>query len=332
MSRLLDALRTILLDDPSSIEALPPADAWRIAALLEANRLEPVVYRKAEDLGAEAKISLERMTAWRLAHVLSVGRTIAFAESLREIVAIAGSLRAPVRLLRGTQLAFFVHQSPQERPLDDLEIQTLPESALRLHLELKGRRFLELDDVGVEDPVPEEGPVMPRLARDGVTVRIWRRSCRSVENAPWDPFSDPEVAPSRPRILRPEPLILLLAEDLANRQFRHALRTVFDLHIVRLRLRPSWPDLVDLAARAGLVVEAYLALEVAGTVLGRDGEDGPCPELRARCGDQRPRLDLLRKMCLNSAILHAVPWRLSRHIQELLADARTAAAPAAAER
>lgn len=324
MSRILSALRDVLVEDPSAIEDLPPADRARVAALLEANRLEALAYVHLKERGGEDRVSPEILAGWKLAYALAVGRSLAYAEALREALDLAASKALPVRLLRGTQLAFFAYPRPETRPLDDLELQTPLDSAAAFHRALKSLRFSELEDVGVEGPPdPCDGVrALPLLARDGVTLRVHRKSLVGPGSAPWDPFSDSARTFSRPRILKPEPLVVLLAEEAARRSFCRSLRTLVDLHVVSEVLRPSWSDVVDLAVQAELALETYVALALLGDAFGPAAEEGCLEELRARSGCAPAALELLEKLARAAVSLYPLPPRLAEFVERLLRTSR----------
>lgn len=324
MSRTLPELRAILLEDPSAIVDLPPAERARVAALLEANRLEALAYVRLKERGSEDRVPPEILAAWKLAYALAVGRSLAYAEALREALDLAASKALPVRLLRGTQLAFFAYPRPETRPLDDLELQTPPDAAGILHRALKSLRFSELEDVAVEGPPDpgDDGRALPLLARDGVTLRVCRKSLLGRDSAPWDPFSDSARAFSRPRILKPEPLVVLLAEEAARRSFCRSLRTIVDLHVVSEVLRPSWGDVADLAAEAGLALETYLALVVLADAFGPAAEESCLEELRARSGCAPAALELLKKLARAAVALYPLPARLAEFVGRLLRTSR----------
>lgn len=320
MSRIHQALRTILLEDPAEIEALRPEEKYRVASLLEANRLEPFVYYRLQEEKAESRVSEELLAVWKLAHLLAVSRTLAYAEALEEILDLAAREKIPVRLLRGTQLAFFAYPKPEARPLDDLELQAPPDSAADLHEAAKSLRFLEIEDLSLD---PEEDPeALPQLAREGVTLRIFRRSLRKEASAPWDPFSNEPRAQAAPRILRPEPLVILLAEDAARRSFCHSLRTLVDLHVVAESLVPCWEQVAELAAQTDLALETYLALALVEGILGLAVDRECLHELREKSGCPEEAVRLLEKLSRLAVSLYPAPARLARFVERVMRSAR----------
>jgi hypothetical protein len=327
LSSLHSALRTILLEDPAKIEAIPHACASRLGALLEANRLEPLVYKRLKDAGTEESVSPERLASWKMAYVLSVGRALAYADALKEVLAAASARRLPVRLLRGTQLAFFVYPSPELRPLVDIEVQTPPESATELHFALRMRRFLELESL--RDDGAQAPHRLSLLAREGVTVAIHRRSAQGLSAAPWDPFSDSARNLSRPRILRPEPLLVLLASDLAAARYSNALQTLCDLHVVVTILRPDWSEVERIAQEARLCLETTVALRLLGGLLGTPLDESVIQDLEGRSGIRGAHRELLLKLASTAITLYPASWRLSCFVERLLAEGRREPAAAA---
>ena len=318
MSRFVGVLRETLLGDPAAIESLPPRQASRLDRLLEANRLEPLVYHGLRSRGQEEKISPERLASWKMAYLLSVGRSLAFGEALREVLAVAGALRIPVRLLRGTQLGFFVYPSPELRPLLHLEVQTPPESAAELQVALRSRRFHEMEELWSDEACDKHR--LPTLAREGVTVRIHKRP--SVTATPWDGFSDSARNLHQPRLLTAEPLLALLCQDAARQSFCHSLLTIHDMHVVVERLQPRWEKLGQIARESNLALEIHLALTLLGDVLGTpiDGEFLKEMEERSHHGESRHKL--LRKLAMTAATQHPASFRLGGFIGRLMEEAR----------
>lgn len=315
MSRLHSALSKILLEDPASVEGLPRNEGTRLGELLESSRLEPILYKRLKDGQAEERLSPERLAAWKMAYVLSVGRSLAFGEALEEIIQIAARIGTPVRLLRGTHLAFFVYPSPELRPLGDLDIQTPHEFAVELQYALRRRRFLEIEDLD-----PARVHCLPRLAREGVTVRIHKRS--TPDPMPWDAFSESARHLSRPRLLRPEPLLVHLAQDASARSFCHSLLSLHDMHVVVEKLKPDWERVFAVAREANLSMETHLAIGLVEDLLG------PCvPQEFARDFEElgswaTSRRDLLRKLSRTAVVQYPASWRLSTFIGRVLKEAR----------
>lgn len=328
MSSLHRALRTILLEDPARIEALPRACAYRLGALLEANRLEPLLYKRLKEAGTEDEVSPERLASWKMAYVLSIGRALAYADALKDVLAVASAHRIPVRLLRGTQLAFFVYPGPELRPIVDVEIQTPPESATEFHVALRTHRFLELESLREGGAHPAHR--LPVLAREGVTVSVHRRSAQGLPYAPWDPFSDSARSLSRPRILRPEALFVLLAHDLAAARYCHSLQTLHDLHLVATTLHPDWEEVRRIAREARLCAETAIALRLLGGLLETPTDPSAVADLQERAALGAAPLKLLLKLAATALTLYPASWRLAAFVGKMLAEARRE--PAAAGR
>jgi hypothetical protein len=320
LSRLESALRTTLLDDPASIETLPPSIALRLDRLFEGNRLEPLLFRRAKDLKTLDALSIERLTAWKTAGVLSVGRSLAFAESLREIMTTAAEHKVPVKLLKGTQVAFFVYPEPSLRPLVDREIQTPPEMAPRLQFALKTRRFLEVESPW--SPTGQDGIHLPTLAREGVTVKIHRRSAQRIPAAPWDTFTDSARHLLRPRLLSSEPLLLLLGHDLALRNFCHSLLELHDIHLLLGRGRLDWNRFLGLARETNLVLETWLSLSLAQAVLGSPVDAAALQELGELAAVSPARKESLLALARASVLQYPASWKLSVYLGKVLEACR----------
>jgi hypothetical protein len=253
-----------------------------------------------------------------------VGRSLAFGETLREILSLAGQIKTPVRLLRETQAAFFVYPSPELRPLDTLDIQTPPEFAGKLHYVLKMKNFVELE--GMQRHQGAESHYLPQLVKDGVPIRVCRRSARLLRPAPWDSFSESARNFSQPRILQPEPLFVLLAHDAAERRYCHSLLGLVDMHVLLEKYPPRWSEISRVAVEAGQALETYVALRLLRDILAEpvDGETLKGLEEPSACSPSRR--ELLVKMAGAAVSQYPAPWRLAQFIGRLLGETRSEAA------
>lgn len=320
MSRLLNALRTVLLEDPRILGEIPRAEMVRICELLEVNHLEPLAYSRLRETGGEDGVPADRLSSWKIAYVLSKGRALAYAEALREILGIAAGLRLPVRLLRGTQLAFFQYPAPELRPVHQLEIQAPPESAVELHFALKLHRYVEEESL-----LPHEAarrPSLPRLAKEGVQVSVYKRSALHIRRAPWDPFTDSARDLFQPRLLSAEPLVVLLAHDLAARSYCHSLADLHDLHFVMERSSPNLDRVLHLATETGMSLEVYLALRLARDVLRTPVDERVLHDLALHGAWDAAKRELLEKLSRAAIGQYPASWRLSRFTTKLLGVTR----------
>jgi hypothetical protein len=299
---------------------MPSREASALSQLLEASRLEPMLYWRLRAARREDAVSIERITAWKTAYLLSAGRALAFGEALQEITDIAATLKIPVRLLKGTQMAFFVYSSPELRPLGDLEIQAPPESATDLQVALRSRRFMEIEDPWGRD-CPERHH-LPTLAREGVTIKLHKTSTPRLSPAPWDDFSESARNLSRPRLLRPEPLLALQSCDMADRSYCHSLTTLHDMHVVIEKSRPDWEKLASLARDTQLFVEIYLSFKLLGEILNSPVDPEFMREMADRSGAQEAAVELLRKVARTAILQYPASWRLARFTRKLLAEVR----------
>lgn len=323
MSRISTAVRTILLEDPAFLESLSRNEAARLDELFESNRLEPLLFGRLQETEGENRMSVERLARWKMAYVLSKGRSLAYGEALEEVLRVAAGIGSPLRLLRGTHLAFFVYARPELRPLSDLEVQTPPELAAELQYALRIRRFHEMEDLLRDER--QGNHCLPRLAREGVTVRIHKRSTPGMDPAPWDGFTDSARHLLRPRLLRTEPLIVLLSHDLASRRYCHSLLALHDLHQVVEILEPSWDDMLHVVQEAGQILETWLALRTLHDVFGSPVDCDLVSELEARSGCDGVRRQLLLKLTRSALLQYPASWRLWKFCGRLLEEARRGA-------
>jgi hypothetical protein len=217
-------------------------------------------------------------------------------------------------------MAFFVYSSPELRPLGDLEVQAPPESATDLQVALRSRRFMEIEDPWGRD-CPERHH-LPTLAREGVTIKIHKTSTPRLQPAPWDDFSESARNLSRPRLLRPEPLLALLSCDMAERSFCHSLITLHDMHMVIEKYHPDWERIASLARETQLFVEMYLSFKLLEEILNSPVDSEFLREMAERSGAQEAPMDLLRKLARTAILQYPASWRLARFTRKLLAEVR----------
>jgi hypothetical protein len=269
MSNLAAAFRRVLLESPAAIEKLPHEEAHHLDRLFESNSLESALYSRARSLGETARLGPERESAWRIAFLLATARAGAYGEALEETRELAERLDVPARLLPAAQLAFFVHENPESRPLASLDVQVPRDRADDFRRALKGKRFFETDDL--LDIDYRRHHFLRPLERDGVVVKVHVRTTPLLEEAPWDAFSEEASGLQR---LDAESAALCIACDIWSRGFAHSLASFRDLRTVLQALQPSSPRLRELSVAADIVLEAGVVLRSLESLLG------PCVDPR----------------------------------------------------
>jgi hypothetical protein len=321
-SAIGEAIRAILLENPAAIEHLPAGDGSLVDRLLEANGLEPHVCDLAARHGVESLISPRRLSGWRMARLMAVARTTVFGEALREVLELAAAREIPVRLLPATQVAFRVLSGPELRPLSSLDIQVPRGRERELQLALKTRRFFEVEDLVSVDY--EDHHHLRPLERDGVTVKVHRRSASDLRYAPWDVLPDAVEDPSRPLVLDPEPLVLLLCHEMAARRFSHSLGLLRDLHAVMTTLKPDGARVVRFAIETGLSMDAFASLSILETVLGPAAGAECLRSLEDVVLLPAPRKKLLTKTGVGSLLQYPASPRLMEAVGKGLDGAKPA--------
>ncbi len=241
-------LGTFLLKDPTVIERLPKDQARLLDSLIEANSLEPLLYYHLVAGNEQSAVSSQRASAWKVARLCASARAMSYRSTLDEIVELCTGSDISVRFLRGTQVAFYLCEEPELRPVNHLEIQVPPHLAAETYDLLKSRRFEELDDLsGVEASAEHH---MPPLEREGVAVIIFRRSCAALPEYRDDPFPMQQFPPeNNPEVLKGEPLLTLLILEIFEQSFCRALANVLDLHRVVNGLKIDWDVVLEIANR-----------------------------------------------------------------------------------
>lgn len=330
LSNRAEALRTILLEDPAAIEDLPEAESTRLGRLLEANRLEPLLYDLARRTGHEGRLSPSRLSAWRMAHLCAVGRATAFREALDDILDLASARDIPVQLLPGPQLAFFVHSSPELRPLGDLEVRVPGHCARDLQAALRTRRFFETEDI-VSFPHSSRFH-LPPLERDGAVLRVYFELPLDL-GADLDPGIDlPAVLQggrtAMPLLLGPEALFVLVAHEMASRHFGHSLQLLHDLHVLARRDGPAAGNLFLRVEEPNLRLEGLVCLSILETLLGTPIDPALLDGLRESAGLSDARRKLLLKLARTAVLQYPASPRVLGTVARLTRDARTKPQPA----
>jgi hypothetical protein len=323
LSRLHTALRQILLDDPSSIEGLPERDAAKLESLLDANHLGSFLHSLVKKQGREESLSPRRRTAWKNASLLATGRSMAFHAAFQEILSASRERQIPVRPLRETQAAFYLYPSSILRPLAHLEVQVPPSRALELRAALKSRRFFELEDLWDIGSEPQTQHCLPTLERDGVTVKISKRSIQDILEAPWDLFPPFETGPL-PFLHDAETLLLLLSHGVAARRFCHSIAQLHDLHWVIQKMSPDWRRLSQLARSAQLSVEVCLPLLVLRKVLGSPVSAEFLQEMEEGMEWSESRKKLLLKCAATAILLYPASVRIAEFLGTQISGLKTA--------
>ena len=244
-------LGVFLLKDPTLIERLPEDQGRRLDNLVEANFLEPLLYYHLEAQEAHAEISTRRLSAWRMARICAAARAMSYRTALDEVVELCTKSNIAVRLLRGTQVAFYLCEEPELRPVTQLEIQVSSAQARETYELLKARRFEQLDDLSEIES--HAGHHMPPLEREGVTVTVYSSSCAPLPDSRNDPFPmEPLPAENNPQVLRGEPLLTLLILEIFEQSFCRALTNLLDLHRVVNGLKVDWDVVLTIASRLGV--------------------------------------------------------------------------------
>jgi hypothetical protein len=146
-----------------------------------------------------------------------------------------------------------------------------------------------------------------------------------MDPAPWDGFSDSARNLLRPRLLRAEPLIVLLAHDLASRCYCHSLLALHDLHQAIAILQPSWEEMLPMVQESGQTLETWLALRTLHDVFCSPVDCGLLSELEARSGCDAVRRQLLLKLTRSALLQYPASWRLWKFCSKLLEEARRGA-------
>jgi hypothetical protein len=320
---LRGSLRAILLENPAVIEHLPAGDAASTDRLIEMNGLEPSVCERATKHGVESLISPQRLASWRTARLMASARASAYAEALTELVQLAAEQGFPVRLLPSAHMAFRVHPSPELRPLASLDVQVPPGRERELQAALKTRRFFEADDL-VSIDYGDHHHLRP-LVREGVTVKLHRRSALNLRPAPWDAFPERVDDLKQPLTLAPEPLVLLLCHEMAQRRFSHSLGLLCDLRTASRRLKPDTRSLVRLAAETGLALEAFASFLILEDVLGPVASRVCLRGLEMQTSLTPPRRKAIAKAGRASMLQYPASPRLIETVGKLLDGAKVAA-------
>lgn len=321
MSRLQTALREILLHDPSAIEGLPAHDAEKLSRLLEANRLEALLYDRLKKKGWERSLSPVRHSAWKNASLLALGRSMAFRAAFDEILALSEERKIPVRPLRETHTAYHLYSRPELRPLVHLEVQVPPRQAQELYAALKSLRFFELENLSDASSEPPTPHILPTLERDGVTVKICKRSVSDLLDAPWDSFPSFEDGPF---LQDTETLLILLCHEIASRKFCHSLALLHDLHWVLEKMKPKWRTVFQLARETNLSIELSLPLLVLRQVLGSKVDEGFLREIDEWIDWTEPRRKLLTKCASTAILLYPASLRIAEFLGAQIAELKAA--------
>lgn len=254
-------LGIFILKDPTVIERLSDEQAKRLDRLIEANSLQALIYAQVDALKVQNRISPRRIAAWRLARACAHARVEAFRHTLNEIVNTASEEGIPVRLLRATQVAFYLCPRPELRPLSQIEIQTPGERAEELYDCLRGKGFVVVDGAS---SVADLEYYLPSIDRDGVTVTIYRRSCARLATHEDDPFPmDDAKTEDNPEVPGGELLLILLALKIFEASFYRSLATLLDLHRALSELSMDWNELHKKITQMGVRKQLYAILTLA---------------------------------------------------------------------
>lgn len=309
-SEVLRNVSTILLENPAAIEHLPHAEAKSLERVLEANGLEASLLELARNHGVEGLINPARLSAWRLSKLMSEARSQAFREALKDVAKAARGLGIPLRLFRGTQMAFEVYPAPEHRPLTSLELLVGGGREAELQTALRKCRFFELDSL---TPIPPGHHHLPPLDRDGVLVTLFRRSSRDARPAPWEASPHEKISGSIPGFKSAE-LMVLLCDEIAERKYSHSLRLLRDLHEAATRLSPDWQQVVQLAIASERTLEVFAALSILEDLLGTPVPAEALLELKALVSLGKPGTKLLLKVARATSLSTPAPHR---HIEIL---------------
>jgi hypothetical protein len=321
LSTLQNALRTVLLEDPTSIEHLPRLQAARLDRLLEANGLQPLLYNVLRRENRESVLSEARLSSWKSSYLLAFARGTAFEKARREIVDVGSGLGIPVRFLREAHMAFHVHPRPELRPLLEIEIQVPARQAREVHSALRSRRFFDTEPLSLTAPSPVRSCL---LERDGVLVKI--RGGPSLDRpSPWDEI------PARPSDLSgsiafgAEAALILHAHEMARRSFCHSLALLHDLLVLLATTAPSWSQVLSLSAGSRTLGPVYLALTILREVFGKEIDAGFLREAEGILGLPSANGDLLRALCLSAILQRPVspPPQPTRDRRRGMARARS---------
>ena len=234
-------LGVFLLKDPTLIERLPADQGRRLDKLIEANSLEPLLYRQVEELEVQNRVTNRRISSWKMARLCAKARATSYRTALDEIVEVTTQAGIALRLLRGTQVSFQLCEEPELRPVNGLEIQTPPEDAPKLYRALQARGFEELDDLSSSASHGHGEHHLPSLDREGVTVTIFKHSCARLPDYDDEPFPmDHHDPQNNPEVLRGEPLLTLLILGIFEQSFCRALTSLLDLHRILGNLQIDW--------------------------------------------------------------------------------------------
>ncbi len=260
-------LGVFLLKDPTLIERLPEDQGRQLDQLIQANHLEPMLYQLVEKEETHNEIRPERISSWKLSRLCATTRTAAYRAALDDIVAWCSDQGIPIRLLRGTQVTFYLCDDPSTRPVQQLELQTRVEDTQTLYRALKKGNYEEVENLtGISDGL---GHYLPPLERDGVEVRICRSSCAPRPGLSIDPFPVEATAiEANPEVLKGEPLLALLALEIFERSFRCGLATLVDVYRVLTNLRVDWTVLLGIARRVAIERHLFCILTLAAEILG----------------------------------------------------------------
>ncbi|MBI4607366.1 MAG: nucleotidyltransferase family protein [Planctomycetes bacterium] len=320
MPALHHALRQVLLESPASLEALPQETACRLARVLEASSLEPMLYERLLARDGTGALSPARIVAWRTSRLLAEARATAYLEALGEAHELARGRGIPLRLLPAAQLAFHVYPAPELRPLASLEVQVPPHRAREMQGALKSRRFFEAEDLVEVDHASQ--PHLRPLERDGVVVKVYRRSTLQLEKAPWDEVPAAPEGSAGPLLLDPEPLVLCTACAMAARGFSHSLLLLHDLHVAAAALVPDWARVLRLAVDADVACEAFIALDLLESMLGPAVEPRVLRDLEEAAAARLRRVGLLRKLARRTLLEYPARPRHAHLAARLLEDSR----------
>lgn len=250
-------LGLFLLKDPTVIERLPEGQGSLLDGLVEANSLEPLLYYHLEAQNAQSEVSSQRASAWKMARLCASARAMSYKNTLDEVVELCTTSEISVRLLRGTQVAFYLCEEPELRPVSQLEMQVPPHLARETYDLLKARGFEELDDLTNAEHH------MPPLEREGVTVTLFRRSCAALPEYRDDPFPMQQFPPEKnPEVLRGEPLLTLLILEIFEQSFCRGLTNLLDVHRVVSGLKIDWDVVLEIANRLGVERQFFCILSL----------------------------------------------------------------------
>ncbi len=316
-SEVLRNLSVILLENPAAIEHLPHADAKSLERVLEANGLEASLFELARKHGVEGLITPERLSAWRLSKLMSEARSQAFQEALKDVAKAARGLEIPLRLFRGTQMAFEVYPTPEHRPLTSLELLVGGGREAELQTALRKYRFFELDTL---TPISPEHHHLPPLERDGVLVTLFRLSSRDARPAPWEAPPHLKISGSIPGF-KSAALMVLLCDEIAERKYSHSLRLLRDLHEATRRLSPDWRQVVQLAIESERTLEVFAALSLLEELLGTPVPAEVLLELKTMVSLGKPGTKLFLKVARATSLSTPAPHRHIEILTRLLCQA-----------